>query len=257
MSKVTRTTSIVFGVLFVLSIAIVIITSNLRGAVGTVRLYEYGYDKYNVSTVTGIQKEELLEITEELIAYLTIKTQELELSEYFNQRELIHLIDVKDLIQFFYLLQEISLVYVICYVIFGALLSNRHWWRDIAKKLILGSAVAALLLIVLGISVAADFNRVFIWFHEISFDNLLWIMQPGDLLPQLYTEGFFFEAALFLGGAIIVECLIIAGISKGYLVYSERRLMARIATGSRATTAGTGIEGTDRAITTPGEGAET
>lgn len=257
MNKVARTISTALSVLFVLSIALVIITSNLRGAVGTVRLYEYGYDRYNVSTVTGIQKEELLEITGELIDYLTIKTKALGLSEYFNQRELIHLMDVKYLIQFFFLLQEISLVYVICYVIFGAFMTDRHWWLGIAKKLIWGSGLAALLLIALGISVAVDFDRVFIWFHEISFDNLFWIMQPGDLLPQLYTEGFFFEAALFLGGAIIAECLIIAGISKGYLIYSKRRLMARIATGSGATTAGTGVEGTDRAITASGEGTET
>jgi len=46
-----------------------LITSNLRFAVNQIHFYEYGFNKYGVSSETGIEKGELLEAARELIGY--------------------------------------------------------------------------------------------------------------------------------------------------------------------------------------------
>lgn len=237
----TRVLSIIADTLFVISIPLLLITSNLRGAVGEIRLYEYGYDKYNVSADTGIEREELDEIARGLIGYFN-SGEEFTSTSRFNERELIHLEDVKNLIQFFYRFQEASVIYVVCYIIFSYYLQKSGWWRNLARKVVWGSGLTISLLLVLGIAVAVDFQQVFLWFHRISFNNLLWMMRPGDLLPRLYTEGFFFDGALFIVGATVVECLVIGGGSICYLVRTRKRSMAAIAAGGGAGAAGTGVQ---------------
>lgn len=180
-------------------------------AISSGSLYEYGYNKYNVSESTNISKAELTGITNQLISYFN-SNKDLTTTR-FNERELIHLQDVRNLIQFIYLVQIVVLTYIVFYIFLGFLLKRNDWWFNISRGLLWGSGLCIGILVFLGIMVLTNFEAIFTWFHEISFNNDLWMMQPGDLLPQLYTEGFFSDAALFIFIAIVIECLMIGGIS--------------------------------------------
>lgn len=221
------------GILFVLSIPILLPTSNMRFAVGEIRLYQYGFDKYNVSARTGIENDELLEIASGLTGYFN-SGKELTGIDRFSERELTHLKDVRDLFQFFYRFQEAALGYAVGFAILSYALWRGRWWRTIAKGLVWGSGATIALLLVLGLAVLIDFEQAFLWFHRVGFSNLLWMMRPTDLLPKLFTEGFFLDATLFVVGATVVECLVIGGISGVYLVRIRKRSLAGVATGGGA-----------------------
>ncbi|MGB2855819.1 MAG: DUF1461 domain-containing protein, partial [Dehalococcoidia bacterium] len=49
------------GVLFVICIPMFLLTTDLRLAANDIRLYQYGFNKYQVSAATGLDNEELVD----------------------------------------------------------------------------------------------------------------------------------------------------------------------------------------------------
>jgi integral membrane protein (TIGR01906 family) len=74
------------------------------------------------------------------------------------------------------------------------------------------------LMVILAIWAFFGFERLFILFHLVSFTNEYWILDPArDYLIRLFPGGFFYDAALFGFGAIMLEALLIGGIAFGIL----------------------------------------
>jgi integral membrane protein (TIGR01906 family) len=203
-------------VLFIICIPLLLITSNLRFAVNDIRLYEYGFNKYHVSEDTGLDKGNLTEIAHKLIAYFNSDEEFVDISVY-NQRDIAHLKDVKGLVQLVYRLQFVSLAYIVVYIFFTFLLLRDAFWRQLARRLIWGSGATIVILAVLGVIALVDFDQFFLLFHLVSFRNDLWQLYPGDKLLAMFPESFFNDAALFIGGAITLEAIIIGVAAWGFL----------------------------------------
>ena len=112
--------------LFILCIPIFLITSNLRWAINDIHLYEYGFNKYEVSEETGFSDEELLEVAQGLIRYINTGQQGSEF-EIFNDREIVHLEDVRDLVLVNYRLQEATLGFLLIFTIVGVIWQRKRF----------------------------------------------------------------------------------------------------------------------------------
>lgn len=212
MKALTAITSI----LFVICIPMLLLTTDLRFAANDIRLYEYGFNKYEVSAATGLDKEELLSVADQMVTYFNSDEEFLDI-DIFNQRELTHLKDVKGLIQLAYRLQLASLAYIVVYVLINFALRRGAFWRDLARRLIWGSGATIAMLAVLGLWAVIDFDSLFLLFHLVSFSNELWQLSPGDKLLLMFPQGFFNDAALFVAAAAIGEAIIIGGVAWGLL----------------------------------------
>ncbi len=212
MKALTAITSI----LFIICIPMLLLTTDLRFAANDIRLYEYGFNKYDVSATTGLDNEELRSVADQMITYFNSDEEFLDV-DLFNQRELTHLKDVKGLIQLAYRLQLASLAYIVVYILINFALRRGAFWRDLARRLIWGSGATIALLAVLGLWAVLDFDSLFLLFHLVSFSNELWQLSPGDMLLLLFPEGFFNDAALFVAAAAIAEAIIISGVAWGLL----------------------------------------
>ena len=213
--------------LFILTIPIFLITSDLRWAVNEVRLYGYGFNKYEVSETTGIRDEDLLVVAQEIIHYfnsdkepiqITVLTPEGE--ELFNEREVIHLKDVKGLIGLSNHLQEATFGYLIAFVVGGFLWQRKRFSSSLAKTMLGGSILTIALLTVFGIMALVNFEWLFSSFHRLFFSGDSWIL--SGYLPQMFPEEFFADAAFFIVGAAVVEAIVLGGIG-GFLVLRGRR----------------------------------
>ena len=212
MKALTAITSI----LFVICIPMLLLTTDLRFAANDIRLYEYGFNKYEVSAATGLDNEELLSVADQMVTYFNSDEEFLDI-DIFNQRELTHLKDVKGLIQLAYRLQLASLAYIVAYVLINFALRRGAFWRDLARRLIWGSGATIAMLAVLGLWAVIDFDSLFLLFHLVSFSNELWQLSPGDKLLLMFPQGFFNDAALFVAAAAIGEAIIIGGVAWGIL----------------------------------------
>lgn len=227
-----RVLSVLAVILFILCIPIFLLATNLAWAVNSVRLYEYGFNKYDVSEATGIGGEELGRAARELINYfnsgeesiqITVVTEGGEDLDLFNEREITHLKEVKGLIGLCYNLQVASFGCLAAIAIGGFVWKRRRFWPLVAKMALGGGALTIALLIFVGIAALVDFNWLFLSFHRLFFGGDTWILDPAmDYLIMMFPAGFFYDAALFIVGAIIVEALIIGGIG-GFFVLRRRR----------------------------------
>lgn len=195
--------------LFILCIPFFLITTNLRWAVNEIRLYEYGFNKYMVSEKTGFSDEELLDVAQGLIHYFKTGNGGEEF-EIFNEREVVHLEDVRSLIVLCYYVQQATLVYLIMFALAGFIWKRKRFAPPITRMMVGGSILTIALLAFVGIAALADFDWFFTTFHHIFFSGDSWIL--SGYLPQIFTWGFFYDAALFIIGAVVVEALVIGGL---------------------------------------------
>lgn len=208
--------------LFIVCLPIFLCTTTARCAVNSIHLYEYGFNKYNVGQVTALDNKQLNEIATRLIDFFNSKvdTPQMRVTniygeefELFHDYELTHLNDVNKLFRSNFLLQGISLGYIIVYILLFFLWIKGRW-QDLAKGVMRGCALTLVLVAAVGIASIFFFEQMFIQFHLVVFPNLYWLLDPSkDYLIMLFPEGFWMDIAYFGVGAIIVEALLLGGLA--------------------------------------------
>lgn len=186
---------------------IFLITSVESVAYWTPGYYEKEYEKYGVAQDINMEMEDLLYVTEEMMLFLRGKREDLHVPtvvggverEFFNEREIAHMIDVRNLF-----LAAIALRRI-CFALILVSIGLLVWTKAAIKRLLprticAGTALFFLLTAVLAGVISTDFTKYFILFHKIFFTNDLWILDPStDLLINIVPEPFFADTAARIG----------------------------------------------------------
>jgi len=222
-------------VLFVLSIPLLLITSNVRWAANEPRLYEYSFDHYDAETRTGIARNELDYAARDLIRYFnddrptirTLVTQDGETVPLYNERETSHLHDVKNLFRTVFRAQEASLAFALVYVVGLFVWASEASLRFLARTVLASSLFTLALLGLVAIGSLVGFNDLWTRFHMLAFTNDLWKLDPNtDHLIQMFPEDFWLDATLLVAGLTAVEALALLAASAAYLRLPLRWWMA-------------------------------
>ncbi len=221
------------ALIFIAAIPIFLVLSNVRVAATEQRVYEYSFSQYDADVVTGIERSELDRAASEIISYfrsddadaLDIRVaDEREIVPLFNQREVLHMRDVRDLIRATFRLHEIAFVYIVGYVAAVFLWSGERPLRRLAQQAMIAGGATVALLAGAAIGVLVGFDRLFTQFHLLSFSNDLWKLSPArDHLIQMFPQGFWFDVTLAVGVATIVQGLAILGVGWAYVRWRDER----------------------------------
>lgn len=208
--------------LFIVCFPILLCTTTVRCSVNSIHLYEYGFDKYSVGQITALDNTELNEIASRLIDFFNsrVDTPQMNVTNIYNEEfelfhnyELIHLNDVRRLFRADFLLQEITLGYIVIYILLF-LLWIKGRWQDLAKGIRRGCALTLGVVAASGIASFFFFEQMFIQFHLLVFHNPYWMLDPGkDYLIMLFPEGFWMDVAYLGVGAIIAEALLLGSLA--------------------------------------------
>ncbi|MFC1990626.1 TIGR01906 family membrane protein [Chloroflexota bacterium] len=211
-----------------LCLPVLLFTASIAWAANSLWLYEYGFEKYNISQITGLTQPELNKAATGLIGYFNSDEETISLTvvkdgkpfELFNERETVHLRDVKGLFRLDYRVLLGTLVYVLSYA--GVCLFRRKDRRKLGSGLVGGGGITLGLILFLGLGALFSFDRLFLQFHLISFANEFWILDPTrDYLIMLFPRGFWFDATLFCALAAVAGAIILGGVGL-YLVFTGR-----------------------------------
>ncbi len=169
--------------------------------------YEKEYSKYNVIDDVKMEMEDVLYVTEEMMDYLIDKRDDLVVNtvvdgkeqEFFNDREKIHMADVKDLFMAGLMVRRVAFIITVL-----SLLVLLYLKADIKRILPRAFQLAILIFgIITGASafyISKNFSTLFIQFHLLFFDNDYWILNPEtDLMINILPEGFFFDVVKAIG----------------------------------------------------------
>lgn len=223
--------SCVLLVVFVLCIPAFLLSSNLTWAVNSVGLYAYGFEKHGVSETTGLSLEELTVAAQEMVQYFNSREEPIEMTvmtpdgrDLFNEREVDHLGDVKGVVRFCYWVQVGAAAYLAAFVVGGFAWKRRRFAPSLLWGLAGGAAMAVALLLAVGLAGLVSFDWLFLSFHHLFFSGTdTWILNPAtDYLIMMFPWGFFYDSALYIAGATLVEAVIVGGVA-GVLLLRRRR----------------------------------
>ena len=117
-----------------------------------------------------------------------------------------------DCLQLFRLCRRVLLVSGICLTVLALLAAWRHDARRVALGCFGGSCAVLALVAALGVWALIDFNGLFILFHQISFSNDLWYMDPAtDLIIRLMPLRFFIHYVTLIAVTWLLAVLLLGG----------------------------------------------
>ncbi|TCT16839.1 integral membrane protein (TIGR01906 family) [Natranaerovirga pectinivora] len=186
--------------------------------------YSWHYSHYNIMEDTNIEKEDLMFITDEMIAFLKGQRHDLVIplgvgnEEVFGEREKLHMEDVQILFLQGHKIRNYSLILFITIILLSILLKKKmlailmRW-----IQYVIGGFIS--IIVVLSIIISTNFNYFFTVFHELFFDNDLWLLDPRtDLLINMVPLQFFINTSLLIGIVFLIMSIISI-----ILIYSIRK----------------------------------
>ncbi len=207
--------------LFIVLVPVFLITANVRLVINLPALYSYGYDRYEdeITRYMNIERDDYIDGGRQIRDYFNNDAEELDvrvvvggiLRSIYSEREVLHMSDVKDLVRGVYRLGELSALYLFAFAVAGMFFEP--WRRSLhrtAWHMAMGGAVTLGLVVLVGLGALAGFERLFLAFHEVSFSNDLWQLNPRtDYLIAMFPEEFFFDATILIAMLIIVQSTVL------------------------------------------------
>jgi integral membrane protein (TIGR01906 family) len=128
-------------------------------------------------------------------------------SPLYNQRELGHMVDVKQVVKAALSVWYISLALLLGLGVWAAL---GGWWETYRLGLVRGGWLTVILVGVVILFVLVGFGIFFVYFHEVFFNPGTWIFNYSDTLIRLFPERFWRDAFLVIGGLSLLGGLALA-----------------------------------------------
>lgn len=211
--------SLIQKILFNTSLFLAILLSNSLLMINTDSFYKFEFNKNNTALKTGINENDLFLVVDNIQDFFKEKSNEkINMVVYisgikknlFNSKEIQHMIDVKNLILniklFNYLLWFTALILLLIKISLSkekkliSLLSITRSYFIYSVAILISTLIL----------IALSFRWIFYFFHIISFDNNLWILDPRtDYLIKIFEEVFFMDAAIFIGILTLFSSIII------------------------------------------------
>ena len=179
--------------------------------------FEKEYQKYQVTEQIDMEMEDLLYVSDVMMDYLKGGRESLQVSTmvhgtwrtFFSQRELDHMTDVKNLFLGGFALRRRCLLIAAAGVVLLYLLKGRLT-SVLPRAMCAATGIFFSGICLLAAIIATDFTKYFTVFHEIFFDNDLWLLNPKrDLLINVVPEPFFVDTAARIAVVFGVSLLLI------------------------------------------------
>ncbi len=214
-NKIISLLGLLAMVFLAVSIPVLIISGTVNVYAHSADLYKYGFNKYHISTVTGISNEQLNGVAKGMVDFFSGKAPSPQAMvsvkgidrQVYSQKELVHLDDVRGIISFFKTLQISA---ILAFLAAGATVFAVLGARRLLRGIFVGAAATVFVMGLLVAWALIDFNSLFYLFHIVSFSNELWLLDPSkDYLIMMFTESFFYDAAIMVIATIIAEAIIL------------------------------------------------
>ncbi len=214
------------SVLVWLATAVLVIALPLVFAGGAVRflfsyqpLYEYDFNTYHIADYTGIDRTDLSRVANAFIAYFNNDEAEMNLTvtqhgikkDLFTEREVLHMVDVKNLVRLFYRLQVLGIAYGIAFAAVAIGFERVRAAARLGTALMLGGALTVAIVVTIGALSFVNFDQLFLTFHELSFtQNDYWLLDPRiHNLIAMFPDPFWFDATMALAALILIQAVVV------------------------------------------------
>ena len=228
----TRIFNNILQALIIICVPLLLITTNVRIVLNSATMYDYGFNKYKIEKYTGIEFEQLQAAGQQIRDYFNNDLEQITINislhgdnipNLFNEREILHMYDVKNLVKMVYMVQLYSAILLSAGCVF--MLFNSFTNRGILALKYIGRGGVFTFSLVIAVSILAiiGFDRLFLLFHLVSFSNDLWVLDPRhDYLIAMFPQGFFFDCTVVIAFLTLVEGGILSLIPRAIRLVARR-----------------------------------
>ena len=157
-------------------------------------IYQYNLSIYPIEERTSLPID-LIENTNIQIKEYFFSQEEFLNVELFNDKEILHMKDVKEIINNLFLFGKISSL-ILVLIAFLVIYKFKVHLYSIFKY---SSIIFIIIIFLFFLLSLISFNKIFMLFHEIAFRNDLWLLNINeDYLLMMFPESFFRDVAIFL-----------------------------------------------------------
>ncbi len=219
----------IFRWVFILCFPLLLLSSSLAICFNSQWMFNYGFEKYQVSQSTGLSTQNLAKIASSWTSYINSNKEYWDITinqdgktfTLFTLDEQMHFKDVKALVKFDYLVLFLALILCIGSTVLRLYPITRENTKQITKDILYGSLLSIALICVLAIASLFDFDALFLQMHYLLFSNNYWYAE-GYML-ELFPGGFWYDAAFISIGLMAGLALISGGIAFFSLRSAKRR----------------------------------
>jgi len=194
--------------LMILSFPVIAVTNAIRVALTPIyinteyNLPGFPLDDYGFSTADRLQWGQYsIDYLLGKISHAEFSTQTLpDGSPLFNEREISHMLDVRNLTAPVLLIWKVTLAFFVLVLLIS--LSGK-WSADYLKALSSGAQLTILLIALILVSVTLNFDLLFTKFHQLFFTGDTWLFYLSDNLIRLFPIRFWRDLFIFIGALTI------------------------------------------------------
>lgn len=201
----------------ILTIFICLITSIEIAAYSDFGFYQKEYEKYNVLDRLDMEMEDVMDVTVYMMAYLRGEEKVLsiekkiegEVQDFFHEQDRFHMGEVRELFLGGIALRRMACILLIvsCVILFA---TKEKWYVMLAGIFQKTLGMFFIIVVFLSAVITTNFSECFDIFHEIFFDNDLWIFDARtDFMIRILPEGFFYDMAVRIGVIFVVALLLL------------------------------------------------
>ena len=195
----------------------------------SITTYERHYTAHNTAQLIDVPQGELIAVTHRLMGYMAGRYDDLliyanvagEYRQFFNQREIDHMADVRDLFLIGFTIRNVAILIFIATAIY-AFVINKSAKKVLAKCYFAASFSVLAMVGLLLLLIFSDFHRYFIIFHEIFFFNDYWQLNPATSLLINMVPLVFFTNIFTVAMAIFLACTLVMCVVSGTLLFRNR-----------------------------------
>ncbi len=209
-----HTLPLVGAAIFAIVLPIFLILFNTSYITNSEWLYDYGWWRNDIANRTGLPADQLNRGADQIkeyfnndaeFIYLRVDYAGTEVSLY-KEREVLHMVDVKALMQSVFAITRWSGVALLLLLAIGLIVLKQDVFALLLRALKWSAIGTGAFLVSFGAIAAINFGWLFTQFHFLSFANDLWLLDPyNDYLIIMFPQQFFFEATLFIGFLTIID----------------------------------------------------
>ena len=205
---------LVGSALFAIILPLFLILFNTSYITNSEWLYDYGWWRNDIPNLTGLPADQLNRGADQIKEYFNNDEEFLDLQvEYggadvslYKEREILHMVDVKALMQSVFAIANWSGVVLLFLLAVGLIALKQDVFPLLLRSLKWSVIGTGAFLIIFGGTAVINFNWLFTQFHFLSFANDLWLLDPyNDYLIIMFPQQFFFEATLFIGLLTVID----------------------------------------------------
>jgi integral membrane protein (TIGR01906 family) len=143
--------------------------------------------------------------------------------DVFNAREVGHMNDVRDIVRLLGRAEGLALTLIVAVAAARFASQGRAALASVAAWALAGAAATLALVLSMGALTLVDFDKLFLTFHMLSFDNDLWQLDPRrDNLIRFFPFQFWYDATVTVALRSVLFALVL-----GVAAWTVRRWEVR------------------------------